>query len=214
MRQNLVPGLLLQFAALTIFSLYTFATPARPWFDAVASVKRQYGYAYSATSTALFGGLVPFAIMIAAGRIERTKRLSWLGFYSVFWLWKGVEIDALYRLQGAIFGNAVTLGVIVSKTFVDQFVYNTIWAAPTQVWFFLWKDSDFSLRALRQQLHVQSLGRRVAVLLVSTWIVWIPTVAVVYALPGPLQVPISNLALCFWCLLLTSISRHEVRLET
>jgi hypothetical protein len=49
----------------------------------------------------------------------------------------------------------------------------------------------------------------VVVVLFSTWIVWLPTVAIVYSLPNVLQLPLSNLVLCFWCLLLSFISRRS-----
>jgi hypothetical protein len=37
--------------------------------------------------------------------------------------------------------------------------------------------------------------------------VWIPAVATIYSLPSALQVPLFNLVLCFWCLLISFISR-------
>lgn len=209
MRRNLVPGLLLQLVALTLAVLYGCWQPFHAWLDAVGAAKQQIGYPYSAVSTALFGGFIPFVVLYATGRLATTQRLLQCAFYLGFWAWKGVEVDALYRLQAYVFGNVATASVIAKKTIVDQFLYNPIWAAPTQVWFFLWKDCEFSFTRLRQRLVEESFGQRVLVVLVSTWIVWIPAVAIVYALPTALQLPISNLVLCFWCLLLTSISQRE-----
>lgn len=209
MRTNLVPGILLQLAALTLALSYAYASDLRPWFDAVGAAKQRYGFLFSATSTALFGGLIPWATLLFSGRIEPRKRVTALAFYLGFWLWKGVEVDAFYRAQAVVFGDAASLAVVTKKICVDQFVYNPLWAAPTQVWFFLWKDSDFSLAILGARLKEQSFLRRIMVLLVSSWVVWIPTVAIVYALPNALQLPLFNLAICFWCLLLTSISQPE-----
>jgi len=78
---------------------------------------------------------------------------------------------------------------------------------PTQVVCFLWKDGDFSWVRLKAQLTDVPLGRRVVIVTLSSWVVWIPTVAVVYALPIGLQIPLFNLVICFWSLMLTSLSR-------
>jgi hypothetical protein len=48
--------------------------------------------------------------------------------------------------------------------------------------------------------------------LFSTWVVWIPAVSIVYSLPSALQLPIFNLVLCFWCLLLTFVTGSERQL--
>src|SRR5690606_2824532 len=132
---------------------------------------------------------------------------KYLTFYVSFWLWKGVEVDAFYRAQALVFGEQADALTIATKTAVDQFVYNPLWAAPTQTVFFLWKDCDFSLAECRRPLARASASRRVLSVLLSTWVVWIPAVAVVYSLPSPLQLPLFNLVLCFWCLLLSFVSR-------
>ena len=209
MRRNLVPGLVLQFVAMTLAALYGTSAIVRTLLDAVGDTKRQLGFAFSAASTALFGGLVPYLVVLASGRVERGVRLRVLLFYVGFWMWKGVEVDAFYRLQAFLLGDAATCGVIAKKAIVDQFGYNPLWAAPTQVWFFLWKDSGFSLAKMRKHLADEPFARRVIIVLVSTWVVWIPTVAIVYSLPSALQIPLFNLVVCFWSLLLTSLSRHE-----
>ena len=112
--------------------------------DGVGVLKARYGYVYSGISTAVFGGIIPYLFLIATKRVPNGRAAGEFAFYLGFWLWKGVEVDALYRLQGLMFGNTVTVPTIAAKTCVDQFVYNPLWAAPTQVIFFLWKDAGFS----------------------------------------------------------------------
>jgi hypothetical protein len=211
MRRNIVPGLVLQSVALTLLLLYTTSTSARAFLDAVGVAKHHYGYAFSALSTALFGGLIPYLIVLFTGRVDPRLRLSVLAFYVLFWVWKGVEVDAFYRLQAYLFGDAASVRVIANKTLVDQFVYNPLWAAPTQVWFFLWKDTGFSLAETKGEFVKEPFLRRVVIVLVSSWVVWIPTVAIVYALPSALQIPLFNLVVCFWSLLLTSLSQRNTQ---
>jgi membrane-associated protease RseP (regulator of RpoE activity) len=92
------------------------------------------------------------------------------------------------------------------KALVDQFVYVPLWAAPSQVLLFAWKDAGFSVEKTRAAFQRQSLGQRLLVVIFSTWVVWLPAVAIVYSLPLLLQVPLFNLVLCFWCLLMSFIS--------
>lgn len=209
MRSNLRPALVLQAFALAIVCGYFWSVPVRDALDAVGGLKVRYGYAYSAVATCLFGGLVPYAVLSFAGRIAAERRLAELAFYSLLWSWKGMEVDALYRAQVGLFGEGSSALTIALKSCVDQFGYVPLWAAPSQVLLFTWKDAGFSLEATRAAFRRQSFGQRVLVVTFSTWVVWLPAVAIVYSLPSALQVPLFNLVLCFWCLLMSFISRES-----
>jgi hypothetical protein len=209
LRRNLVPGLLLQFLALALVVTYFGSDKARAWFDTIGALKYRLGYLFSALSTLVFGGIIPFFVLLATGRADRTILGRTLVFYILFWTWKGIEVDGFYRLQAIAFGNSTKVAVIAKKIVVDQLLYNPLWAGPTQVWFFLWKECRFSRRAMRPCFAEQSLWRRVVIVVVSSWIVWVPTVAIIYALPSSLQVPLFNIIICFWSLLLSSLSKRE-----
>ena len=60
MWQNLFPGLILWCIGLALVCSYYFWTETRPTFEKVIQWKVQYGYAYSALSTAFFGGVIPY----------------------------------------------------------------------------------------------------------------------------------------------------------
>jgi hypothetical protein len=207
MRFNLRPALVLQAFALLIVCGYFWSAPVNAALDVVGGLKLRYGYAYSAVATCLFGGLVPYAVLAFAGRIPRERRFAELAFYALLWLWKGVEVDALYRAQAVWFGEGSDVATITLKALVDQFVYVPLWAAPSQVLLFTWKDAGFSLAGTRAAFQRQALAQRVLVVMFSTWVVWLPAVAIIYSLPSALQVPLFNLVLCFWCLLMSFISR-------
>jgi len=209
LRRNLVPGLLLQGLAVLFITAYLGSHRARALFDGIGAVKARFGYGFSAVSTMLFGGVVPFVVLFGMGRVDRAIFWRSLLFYMLFWTWKGIEVDAFYRTQAFVFGNAASVATITKKIVVDQLVYNPLWAGPTQVWFFLWKECRFSRATMRPHFAEQSLGRRVVIVVVSSWLVWIPTVAVIYALPVALQVPLFNIIICFWSLLLSSLSQRE-----
>jgi hypothetical protein len=61
---------------------------------------------------------------------------------------------------------------------------------------------------MRSKLGFDFITFSVPVTLMSTWAVWIPAVAIIYCLPPPLQIPLFNLVLCFWVLVLSFISRR------
>jgi hypothetical protein len=205
MRQNLIPGFVLQLVALSLVVAYGHCDSVRAWLTFIGDAKERFGFEFSALSTAVFGGGLPFFVLLLSGRVAARHRIKVLCFYIGFWMWKGIEVDAFYRAQAYAFGNAATFAIIAKKTVVDQFIYNPLWAGPTQVLFFLWKDSDFAIPEVQRRLRAESLLRRIVVVLVSSWVVWIPTVVIVYALPAALQIPMFNLVICFWSLLLTSV---------
>ena len=208
-RANLGPGLLLQTFAVLLLVGYYWVPALRSTFDVVGVWKQRGGYSFSVVSTALFGGVLPFLVMRATGLIPRRRALRELAFYVAFWSWKGLEVDALYRAQALWFGDSNSLGTIAAKVCADQFVFTLVWAAPTQTLCFLWKDSEFSLAQVRTRLAEQSFVSRNALVVISTWVVWLPAVTVIYALPQALQIPLFNLVLCFWCLLLSYLSRQQ-----
>jgi len=208
MRFNLRPALVLQAFALLIVLGYFWSPSVQQALDVVGALKVRYGYGYSAVATCIFGGLIPYVVLLLAGRIPRDRRFAELAFYLGLWFWKGVEVDALYRAQGFWFGEGSDASTIAIKTFVDQFGYAPLWAAPSQVLLFTWKDAGFTLSGARAAFQRQPFLQRVLVVVFSTWVVWIPAVAIVYSLPSALQLPLFNLVLCFWCLLMSFISRE------
>jgi hypothetical protein len=211
MRANLIPGLALQGFALAIVVGYSQSTEVRELLDRIGVLKQQGGYPFSMLSTATFGGLIPFVILLVTGKIQPGQRRLQLAFFVGFWAWKGIEVDAFYRAQAWMFGDVSSARAVVAKTLVDQFVYNPLWAAPTQTVFFLWKDSRFSRARLMDQLRdgdgFGPFWSKMTTILLSTWAVWIPAMSIIYTLPIALQLPLSNLVLCFWCLLLTFVSK-------
>src|SRR5690606_24396521 len=121
--------------ALVLVGAYQLGGPVREGFETLAQLKLELGYVFAALSTALFGGVIPFLVLWSVGAIPKDRILAHLTFYASFWLWKGVEVDAFYRAQAVLFGEQPNLTTIATKTAVDQFVYNPLWAAPTQTLF-------------------------------------------------------------------------------
>jgi hypothetical protein len=206
MRRNFLPGVVLWAVGLALVGAYYGMPIARPVYERIAAWKSQGGFAFSSVSSALFGGLIPFLVLWALDRIPEGRRFGTAAFLIGFWAVRGVEIDALYRLQGYIFGTGTDVVTVVKKVAVDQFVYSLLWSAPFSLLAYRWKDAGFSwsvfasLRERRFWLH------DIPIVVVSLWGVWVPAVAIIYALPADLQIPLFSVVLCFWVLLLETLA--------
>lgn len=191
-----------------MIAYYTWPA-AQVFCDRLAALKAGWGFAFSILSTSLFGGVIPYLFL----RLRKTTRevtpLSHGVFYSLFWAYKGFEVDAFYRLQAMWFGNALDFKTIVSKVFVDQFVYSPLISAPVIVTLYYWKECGFTWGSLRETHWPSYLKSALPPALLSTWAVWVPTVAIIYCLPASLQIPLFNIVLCFFVLLLASLTRRE-----
>lgn len=200
-RANTWPGLLLSVFAVGLLLSYWYVPTATTALDAVAGFKQQYGWRFVMVSTALFGGTIPMVVQ----RLRPTTRAvpwSHLGFLTVFWAFKGLEVDLLYRMQAVWFGHGSDPATLVKKIFVDMGVYCPIWAVPSTVAGYAFMNNGFSLRGLGGVDLRRWIARVLLPITISNWSVWVPAVVVIYCLPLALQLPVQNLVLCFWSLLL------------
>jgi hypothetical protein len=209
LRANLLPGVVLWLIAAVAVLSYYFAAPARPFFEELGRWKAQGGFLYSIAATSLFAGLIPFLFLKALPSTRETTTRSTLIFMVVFWAYRGFEIDALYRFQGWMFGNEASVGTVVAKVAFDLFVYNVIWAANLQLGAYEWKNSGLGWSFFRQWPSRRHWTRDLPVALLSTWVVWLPVVSLTYSLPADLQIPLFNLAACFWALVVATLTRTK-----
>ena len=119
------------------------------------------------------------------------------------WAIDGSLVDHLYRAEAAWLGNVVTVPVVLGKICIDQFGYNSFFAAPFGVLTYEWKNSGFSLESLGRAFTWLHYRDKIVPTLLATWAFWIPLMAIIYSLPLAVQFPLFSLALTFWVLLLT-----------
>lgn len=219
-KENALPGFILWTFAVAIIVGYYHVPLITRILLALGEIKADSGYLYSAVATALFGGTIPFLWK----RLTQYRKPSpgeeafnpwnvapWKAgvFLTAFWCWKGIEIDFFYRLQSVFFGSGAAAGTIIPKVLVDQFVYNPLWAGWTQILAYWWLDQAFTGKSLKDPALWNSMGSRLVTILISTWGVWIPMVTIIYSMPPNLQVPLFNIALCFWGLMLASLTKEK-----
>lgn len=204
-RANLVPGLFLQAMAASLLAAYYFLPNLRPGFEAIAAFKQEWGYAYSALATAVSGGLVPFLYLWLRGSVREGAGKALL-FYLVFWGLIGMEVDLLYRVQGALFGQGSDPATLIPKVAFDQFLFTPFLSTPQITLAYLWKTQGYSFASMRPKLVPNLFFYDMPCMVVSAWLIWIPAVSIIYCLPASLQIPMFSIVLCFWSLLIEVIN--------
>lgn len=211
-RALLVPALLLQAAAVALVLAYYFLPAAGGLFARLARGQAEGGLLFSAASSALCGGLLPFLFLRFHPETRAAHPWSHLAFFVLFWVWKGSEIDLWYRLLAWLYGDGHDVRTIASKVVTDQFCFNPFYAAPVGNLCFAWKDAGFRWAPVAADLRAgRWYFRRVLPVLLTVWFLWIPVVCCVYALPRPLQMPLFNVVLCFWSMLFAHITARQNR---
>ena len=209
-RANLVPGLVLQVVALAVALAYYHHAPTRAAFEQLTVFRARTGLAFGIVSTGLFGGVLPF-FYLRTNRASRSQ-YGWRQalLLTAFWGYKGLEIEIWYRILARVVGAGHDVATIVAKSCLDQFVYCPALAVPLTVLVYKWNAVNFNLRTVWADFRAPGwYGRSALPTLLANLGVWVPAVAIIYALPTPLQLPLQNLVLFFFTLLLAHLNRRR-----
>lgn len=209
-KANALPGLLLQTVMLSILLAYYFSPRACAFLAHVAEFKSSHGLVFVIVTSICAASILPelFVIFFFQGGRFRAQNLCDVLFTAPFWGIDGVLVDLMYRSLGDWLGAQATASVVAAKICIDQFGYNPFFAAPYGVWGYAWKNSGYSWARLRPLLTWDHYRNHVVPVLIATWAIWIPLMAIIYSLPVPLQFPMFALALSFWVLLMTYMTNR------
>ncbi len=213
-RANLAPGLVLQAFALAVVLGYYFHGPTREWLSQLGDLRMRMGAAFGILSTALFGGLLPL-LCLKSTRATRDQ-YSWGqgGFLTFFWGLKGAELALWYGFLAWSVGPGNDPGTVAVKALIDQLVYCPIWAIPSTTLAYAWCELRFDTRAVIADVRAPRwYARRVLPLLCANLGLWLPIVCIIYALPTPLQLPLQNIVLCFFTLMLAHLTARPAKRE-
>jgi len=211
-KATLKPGLLLVAAAVGVVVAYYHNAAVHDWLEAVASVRQRGGFVFAAGMMMLFAGVLPFLYLRLDPLTAASHPWSHLVFFGVFWAYKGVEVDLLYRGLTAVFGPGHDWLTVGKKMLFDQLVYNALFAAPYGVLLYAWKDTGFRWTAPLADLRKSGwYYRRILPVMIAVWAVWIPAVCCIYALPLALQIPFNCVINCFWVILFSHITGRQNR---
>lgn len=201
-RANLVPGLALQAVALVLVVSYYQSGAVGGALARLTAWRSELGVIFVMVSTGLCGGLLPFLYLRSQPSTRDRFNLAQGLAVTAFWTYKGFEVDLWYRFLASWVGEGHDTRTVVIKSLLDQFVYCPLFAVPVTVLVYFWIEHRFSGAALLADLRAGGwIQRRLVPLLISNLGVWLPAVGIIYSLPTPLQVPLQNLVLCFFTLL-------------
>lgn len=204
-RQNLTPALCLLSVSFLIITGYYLIPSFNAMLEKLAKIKEQYGYGFAFFSTAVAGGFFPYLINVILKKTNESK----LVFLMAFWGVKGVEIDFFYRIQAFWFGDNTRFLTIFTKTAVDQLIYTLFWAIPTMILFFTWTHNLNNPVNMKILLQKAFKPQNYFAFYFSNCMVWCPTVIIIYQLPLALQLPVQNIILCFWSLMVLFFTKAE-----
>jgi hypothetical protein len=205
-RANLIPGLVLQAAALAVVVAYYRSTGFNDLLQHVAVWQDRYGIGYTMAMRAVFNGIIP-AIFCALTPGLRVRR-PWaaLVFGTVWWGLVGANVHWFYALQARLWGSEAGIATVLLKTATDMLLYSPFFASPLTAIAHLWQDDNYSWHATRLQLGPGWYRRVVLPNQVPGWTFWTPSVMVLYSLPTALQMPMAALLGCFWALMCLQIA--------
>lgn len=210
-RANVVPGIALQLLALALVAGYYYLPQVHSALESLTAFRLRSGFTFGIISTALFGGVIPFLYLwsYAKARGETPRYSCFQGLaITAFWAYKGFEVDVWYRFQAHMIGSGHEVSTIAIKVVMDQFVYCPVLAVPVTAVVYQLVESHGDGSELLSDIRAGGWFRRkVLPILISNLGVWVPAVAVIYALPTPLQLPLQNIVLCFFTLIVANQTR-------
>ncbi len=207
-RENRLPCLVLNLLVLALVGSYYAVPQAAALWQAVGDFKLRWSFGFSLVSTVFAAALLPTLVQGLMGRLPAQGRLKRLALLSLFWGWRGMEIDLFYQIQGWLFGHGNDLRTLLIKVAFDQFVMSPLWFVPTVLIALRWVEFDGSWARTRASLDREFWLRTCPTVMVANWLVWIPALALIYSLPAALQFPLFSGVMCFFILILTLLARR------
>ncbi len=210
-RQNRVPCLVLNALVVTLVGSYYLMPSVAGVWESIGQFKLRWSYAFSLSSTIFAAVLLPTLVQGAMGTLPKEGRWKRVGLLALFWGYRGMEIDLFYHFQSWLFGTGNDAGTLLTKVLVDQFVMSPLWFVPTYLIALRWVNMGGSWSRTRASLGREFWRRTLPTVLLTNWLVWIPTLALVYSLPAVLQFPLFSVVMCFFILIVTLLARGDAK---
>lgn len=207
-RANLIPGLVLQAAAVSLLAGYTFVAPVRTALEVIAGWQARYGVPFSWGSYFFFCGIVPYLFCLAVPGLKMRNPWRDLLFAFGFWGSMGIILPHFYAFQSTLYGDGTDFWTLTRKVLTDQCGYTAFFASPVAAITHLWKAHDYRWTEIRPLLGKGWIKRLVIPNLVMNWVLWYPSMFVIYSLPQSLQSHVAGLIGCFWALMCMQIGVH------
>ena len=202
LKANSIPAIILWlFGGAILIAYYTL--PQFRWvFDKIENIRTNYGYVFLFVSTSFFGAILPSLFRIFF--LKDPLPFSRIFALAIFWGLKGIEVDTFYIFQNWVFDDNMFF-----KICFDQFIYVPLWGLTSVVLFYHWLDCKLNLKTFKDSLGEHWYRDHVFAVMIPNWGVWVPAVMLIYLLPLPLQLPLMNLTLAFWVMILAYLTHQK-----
>lgn len=202
------PFVLIQLGAAALVLAYYLVPEVRSFADEIGVLKNRFGLLFSATGGFLAGGVVPEIAKALTGKIKKFdgKWLRDAAFGGLIYLVVAVEVDLFYRLQAILFGTGVDPLTVAIKTAVDMGLFAPLLCMPSGVVLCDLRDERWRPLPAIRRISWPWYRSRVIPTLIPGWGFWIPFLLCVYAMPLPLQLPLSILGEAAWSMLFIFIA--------
>lgn len=207
-RENRVPCLMLNALVIGLVASYYQVPAVAGLWEEVGAFKQRGSFGFAMVSTILAAVLMPAAAQWLMGTLPKAGRGRRLLLLTLFWGYRGMEIDLFYRFQGWVFGTGNDPGTLVKKVAVDQFIASPLWFVPTYLIMLRWVELGGDWEWTRASLDRGFWRGTFPTVLITNWLVWIPALALVYSLPAALQFPLFSVVMCFFILMVTVMARR------
>lgn len=209
---NFLPAMALQFVALFVLWAYHFWPAAQLFLDQVGRFKQSTGFQFSFITSAFAGAALPLALQSLQRGSHRRIRLAALPILILFWGLRGCVVDVFYQFQSAAWGNDALPQTLAIKVFCDLGIFTPLIGIPTVALMFAWLDNDGNSQRFCMNFEHGFFAwfkRDAWPLVPMAWVVWLPSLMIIYALPANLQFPISIIIQCFWALFLVVLTDRD-----
>jgi hypothetical protein len=205
------PFILLQAAAFLLVLGYYTNNHVKSLCEQVSQFKQRGGFVFAAISAAIAGALLPelAKVLVLGERTLDRGRLRNVGFAMIAFAINGLIVDCQYRSFGWLLGYDHSLGTIVKKVLLDQFVATPVISIPYILLIYSLRANRYNPIATLGQISPRWYLSCAVPLLIPCWCFWIPMVSLIYALPGALQYCLYCFALAAWSLLVIFLATYE-----
>jgi len=209
LRENWKAGIFIwSFGAIIVALYYNSGVLEQPSED-ILQARQNMGLWFPIFSTTIFGAILPSLTQILLSPNDRITSLKRLLLLVPFWAYRGFEVEYFYRFQAYFWGDGSSFATVAGKVCTDMFVYNPIMCV--EMLYLRWVSRKIGELPPDEPIAPKRwYGRFIVPMLVATWALWIPAVSLVYMMPLPLQLPLSNLILWMWAMMLFFMTRQKI----
>jgi hypothetical protein len=209
LKENWIAGIIIWACGATIVTLYYHGNSLKNIAENILVLRGEMGLLFPILTMMIFGAVLPSLTQMLISPSDRMAALKRLPLLMPFWAYRGMEVEFFYRFQAWFWGNDSGFVTVACKVFTDMFVYTPV--ITIEMLYLRWVSRRVGELSQSEIIAPNGWYRKFIVpMLVADWALWIPAVTLVYMMPLPLQLPLANLILWLWSMMLFFMTRQKI----